>query len=230
MRQVKSMRDWIAQLSQLDINDIGGWPRPARAIALAAAFCVTFLAGHVLYLSGKQAAMNARIATESELKREYQRKAGPAAGLEALRARHQALETEFHALLSQLPKDAEVPGLLEDISRAALANGLTIEDIEIETERATGFYTELPIRIAVRGSYHDVGAFAGDVANLPRIVTLHDFEIAPEETSGRSGTPRCEEGIPGSGRCYDTALSMAILAKTYGYLSGHVAGESGTRS
>lgn len=224
------MPDWFAQLRQLDIDDIGRWPRTAKAVALAAAFCLTLLAGHVLYLSGKQAAMNARVASETELKREYQRKTGPAAGLEALQTRHRALETAFDDLLGQLPEDTEVPGLIEDISRAALENGLTIEGIEIEAERAAGFYTELPIRIAVRGGYHEVGAFAGDVANLPRIVTLHDFEIAPEEGSGASGTVHCEDDIPGSGPCYDTALRMAILAKTYGYLSRHAATEPRSRT
>ena len=218
------MRDWIAQLRQLDFNDIGAWPRTAKAVALAAAFCMTLLAGHILYLSGKQAVVNARMASESELKREYERKAAPAAGLEALRTRHQALETAFDALLDQLPKDTEVPGLIEDISRAALANGLTIEGIEIEAERAIGFYTELPIRIAVRGGYHEIGGFASDVANLPRIVTLHDFEIEPEEPSGASGNAHCDDDIPGAAHCDNPAgstLRLAILAKTYGYLSHH---------
>ena len=224
------MRDWLAQLRQLDINDLGVWPWPAKGIVLAAAFCVTLLAGHLLYLAGKQAALSTRIASESELKREYERKAGPAAGIEALRARHDALDTEFNALLSELPKDTEVPGLIEDISRAALANGLTIEVIDLEAERATGFYTELPIRIAVRGGYHAVGAFASDVANLPRIVTLHEFEIAPEVVSDASGAAHCEGVVPETGHCYDSALRMAILAKTYGYLSRHAAGQPRART
>ena len=224
------MRDRFAELRQLDVTDIGVWPWPAKAIALVAAFCVTLLAGQVLYLSGKQAAVNARMASESGLKREYERKAGPAAALEGQHARHRALETEFGALLDQLPKDTEVPGLIDDISRAAIENGLTIEGIEIEPERTAGFYTELPIRIAVRGGYHEVGAFASDVANLPRIVTLHDFELAPGERAGAPRTAHCEGGAPGSGHCYGAALRMAMLAKTYGYLSRHAAGEPGSRT
>ena len=227
------MRDWFTQLRQLDINDVGAWPRPAKAVALAAAFGGTLLAGHILYLSGKQEDLGARMASESALKREYERKAGSAAGLEALRARHRALEIAFDALLAELPKDAEVPGLIEDISRAALANGLTIEGMEIEAERAAGFYTELPIRIAVRGGYHEVGAFASDVANLPRIVTLHDFEIAPREPSGKSGTAPCEGDIPDLALCDNTersTLRMAILAKTYGYASRYAAGKPGSKT
>ena len=225
------MSDWFSQLRQLDINDIGAWPRPAKAVAFAAAFCFTLLAGHVVYLSGKYDAMNARIASETELKREYERKALPAAHLQALRTRHEDMATEFDAVLRQLPKDTEVPGLIEDISRAALANGLSIESIDLEAERTTGYYVELPIRIAVRGGYHAIGAFVGDVAALPRIVTLHDFEIAPEATHGESDAMTSAHcGGEAAANC-STAdgprLRMAILAKTYSYLLRRADGAPG---
>ena len=222
---VEHMRDRFDQLRQMDFNDIDGWPRPLRAAAIAAAFCVTLLAGHVVHVSSKHDALNARIGSETELKHEYERKALPAAGIEALRARHAHTAAEFEALLRQLPKDTEVPGLIEDISRAAIANGLTTESIDLEPERATGFYMELPISIAVRGSYHDIGAFVSDVAALPRIVTLHDFEIAPEAPSGQAVTAASSQC---DGDCYNTdvsALRMAILAKTYSYLARPAAGD-----
>lgn len=214
--------DWLAELRQLDMGDVGIWPRPAKAVALAAVFCCTLLAGQIFVLSGKQVAANTRIAWEADLKREYASKALPAGRLEAVRSRHEAMTVEFDALLRQLPKDTEVPGLIEDISRAALANALVIESIDLETERATGFYMELPIRIAVRGRYHDIGAFVGDVAVLSRIVTLHDFEIAPEDQSGQpdpmTAVP-CDGKHPRPAHCSQAdALRMAILAKTYSYL------------
>lgn len=223
------MRDWFDQLRQLDINDVYRWPRPLKAVALTAAFCVTLLAGHVVYLSGKHDALNARVGSESELKREYERKALPAAGVEALRTRHEDTAAEFQALLRQLPRDTEVPGLIEDISRAALANGLTTENIDLEPERATGYYMELPIRIAVRGSYHDIGAFVSDVAALPRIVTLHDFEIAPEAPSS---LPDATSVSLCNGDCSNVGsdLGMSILAKTYRYLSRPAAGDHEART
>ena len=219
------MRDWFAQLRELDLSDVGVWPRPAKVVALAAVFCSTLLAGHAFYLSGERVAVNARIASETELKSEYQRKALPAAGLEALRARHEDMAAEFDALLRQLPKDTEVPGLIEDISRAAITNGLTIESIDLEAERATGFYIELPIRIAVRGRYHDIGAFVSDVAALSRIVTLHDLEIAPEDVDqpdAMAAPSHCDSDSPRPANCSDadvSTLRMAILAKTYRYLA-----------
>ncbi len=229
------MRDWFAQLRELDISDVGVWPRPAKVVVLAAAFCGTLLAGHLFYLSGKQVAVSARIASETELKSEYERKALPAAGLEALRARLEGMAAEFDALLRQLPRDTEVPGLIEDISRAALTNGLTIESIDLEAERATGFYMELPIRIAVRGSYHDIGAFVSDVAALSRIVTLHDLEIAPEEVDQPDGmTPsHCDSDSPGPAHCSNgdvSTLRMAILAKTYRYLARPASGDRNAQS
>lgn len=224
------MRDWFDQLRQLDVNDVDRWPRPLKAAALVAAFCVTLLAGHILYLSGKHDALDTRMGSETELKREYERKALPAAGVEALRARHEDAAAEFEVLLRQLPRDTEVPGLIEDISRAALANGLTTESIDLEPERATGFYIELPIRIAVRGSYHDIGAFVSDVAALPRIVTLHDFEIAPEAPSSQPGTTAVSHCDSDCSNADVSALRMSILAKTYRYLSRPAADDREARS
>ena len=104
-------------------------------------------------------------------------------------------------LLRQLPSDTEVPGLLEDITRTALDNELTIESIDLAPEKRTEFYVELPIAIVASGSYHDLGAFISGMAGLPRIVTLHDFVI-------RAGADPSQP------------LSMNITAKTYRYKSG----------
>ena len=108
------------------------------------------------------------------------------------------MEATFGALLKQLPSDTEVPGLLEDITRTAIDNELVIESIDLQPERRTEFYVELPIDIVVEGDYHKIGAFVSGVANLSRIVTLHDFEVRPESSVNH--------------------LKMNILAKTYRYL------------
>ena len=108
------------------------------------------------------------------------------------------MQATFGALLRQLPSDTEVPGLLEDITRTALDHELTIESITLQPERRTEFYVELPIDIVVGGDYHKISSFVSGVANLSRIVTLHDFKIAPASSP--------------------TDLKMTILAKTYRYL------------
>ena len=109
------------------------------------------------------------------------------------------METSFGVLLRQLPSDTEVPGLLEDITRTGLGSGLEFEEIKLLQEVAQQFYIELPIQISVVGSYHDLATFVSGVASLPRIVTLHDFEIKPVASGD------------------NTKLRMKILAKTYRY-------------
>ena len=104
----------------------------------------------------------------------------------------------FGALVAQLPSETEVPGLLEDITDKGELNGLSIERIDLLDEQAQNFYVELPIAIQAVGSYHDIGAFISGMAGLPRIVTLHDFEIV-------------------TARDAPSTLEISIQAKTYRY-------------
>ena len=106
------------------------------------------------------------------------------------------LDETFGALLKQLPKDTEVPGLLEDITEVAYGSGLSMKSISLEPEKVSEFYVELPIRIDVAGDYHDFGSFVSGVASLPRIVTLHDYSIQQSDAA---------------------PLNMVIEAKTYRY-------------
>jgi type IV pilus assembly protein PilO len=106
------------------------------------------------------------------------------------------LDDTFGALLKQLPKDTEVPGLLEDITEVAYGSGLSMQAISLQPEQVSEFYVELPIKIDVSGDYHDFGSFVSGVAALPRIVTLHNYSIK-----------QAESGL----------LNMVIEAKTYRY-------------
>jgi type IV pilus assembly protein PilO len=108
------------------------------------------------------------------------------------------MEESFGALVSQLPTDTEVPGLLEDITNKGVESGLEIKSIQLQAEQAKEFYIELPISIEVTGTYHDFGTFVSGIAALPRIVTLHDFKMTADPKT------------PG-------VLSMSIAAKTYRY-------------
>jgi type IV pilus assembly protein PilO len=141
---------------------------------------------------------------EVTLLESFEQKAFRAHNLDQYRQQLVELEASFETLKSQLPKDTEVPGLLEDITHTGLGSGLEFETIALKDEIEKEFYAELPIDIQVSGDYHGFGAFVSGVAALPRIVTLHDFKIVPvKEEAGSRGM-----------------LDMSITAKTYRYAGG----------
>lgn len=195
--------DRFRELNEIDLNDLdlenmGAWPVAARAIVVAALFVLIVVLGYYYHIASISDRLNASERKELELRREFERKAFEAQNLDAYKLQLQEMRDGFGALVSQLPSDTEVPGLLEDISSKGELNGLTIEAIDLLDEVREEFYVELPIAIEATGSYHDLGAFISGMAGLPRIVTLHDFDI---ET-----------------RCDDSSnLKMKIMAKTYRY-------------
>lgn len=183
--------------SDLDVENIGSWPTPVKAIAWALVFVAILVLGYVYNISDLQDNLAASQQKELALKSEYESKAFQAANLEAYRKQMVEMEESFGALVSQLPSDTEVPGLLEDITNKGLESGLEITRIELGGETSQEFYIELPIEIEVEGTYHDLGSFVSGIAGLPRIVTLHDFEIDQQDQ--------------------DSVLVMKITAKTYRY-------------
>ena len=186
------------ELSELDLNNIGVWPAPVKFIFAVILFVVVLALGYHFHLKDLQASLDAQVMEEQTLKQQFSTKAFQAANLDAYKEQMAEMEESFGALLRQLPSDTEVPGLLEDITRTGLGSGLDFEQIKLLSEVTQQFYIELPIQIDVVGSYHDLATFVSGVASLPRIVTLHDFSIAPvAESSSR--------------------LKMGILAKTYRY-------------
>lgn len=185
-------------LGNLDVNNIGSWPGVVKAIVMVLLFGLVLGVGYYWHITDKQKDLDVVEAREVELRKEYEDKAAQAANLDALRIQKQEMEEAFGALLRQLPSDTEVPGLIEDITRTAIDNELTIQSIDLQPEVRTEFYIELPIKISVEGGYHKIGSFVSGVANLSRIVTLHNFEIKP--TRGPQ------------------LLNMEITAKTYRYL------------
>ena len=162
---------------------------------------VVVAGGYYYHIKDLQLTLGNVQAEEERLRQDYEKKAFQAANLEAYKAQMVEMEESFGALVSQLPSDTEVPGLLEDITNKGLMNGLEINSIALQPEQAREFYVELPIAITATGSYHDLGAFISGMAGLPRIVTLHDFSISAP--AGNSN-----------------ALNMSITAKTYRYKDG----------
>jgi type IV pilus assembly protein PilO len=198
-----AMHDTLKQLqsfdfADIDFNNVGSWPGPLKLIAMLLALALMLGGGYFFYLTDKQQVLERVQSKERELRSDFEAKSFQATNLEVYRQQKREMEETFGTLLRQLPSDTEVPGLLEDITRAALENELKIESITLQAERRSQFYVELPIDISVEGDYHRFGAFVSAVANLSRIVTLHDFNIAPQaRTDG---------------------LKMTIMAKTYRYL------------
>ncbi|NOX51170.1 MAG: type 4a pilus biogenesis protein PilO [Gammaproteobacteria bacterium] len=198
-----ALQDSLDQLksidfNNLDINNIGSWPGVVKMMLMVVSFCLVIGVGYYWHVLDKQDNLVVVEREEVDLRKEYENKAQKAANLDAYRQQKKEMEEAFGALLRQLPSDTEVPGLIDDITRTALDNELTIQSIDLQVERNTEFYVELPIEIVVEGDYHKIGAFVSSVANLSRIVTLHDFQIAPQRDT--------------------QMLRMQITAKTYRYL------------
>jgi type IV pilus assembly protein PilO len=196
--------EWFEGLRKIDINEldtsnIGSWP-PAIKVVVGVLLMVLVLSlGYSISTSELENQLDLKREEEATLKEQFATKAHMAANLELYTQQMKEMENSFGVLLRQLPSDTEVPGLLEDITRTGLGSGLEFEEIKLLPEMTQPFYIELPIQITVTGAYHDLATFVSGVAGLPRIVTLHDFDLAP---ANPDGGPK---------------LRMSILAKTYRY-------------
>jgi len=186
------------ELDQIDWEEPGTWPSLVKHAVLVIVAIITLMCGYFFLIKNQTMDLEVEQAKEKSLRIEFEQKAFEAANLEALRNQMVEMNKMFGALVSQLPSDTEVPGLLEDITAIGTSNGLELDSVELQEEIAREFYVELPIDIQVTGTYHDLGAFVSGIASLPRIVTLHDFEIAPIED---------RQGM----------MEMTIQARTYRY-------------
>lgn len=194
--QIKSINN--VDLSDLNLEAMASWPPLLKIILLSALFVVLLVAGFYLHIEDLNKRLKLAEREETTLRLDFEQKAFEAANLAAYKAQLAEMEVRFGALVAQLPSETEVPGLLEDITDKGELNGLNIERIDLLDEQAQNFYVELPIAIQAVGSYHDIGAFISGMAGLPRIVTLHDFEIV-------------------TARDAPSTLEISIQAKTYRY-------------
>jgi len=195
----RSLREF--DIASLDFDNVGSWPLPIKLAIWILLLAAVLVGGYYYHIQDLQAQLAQVEAREVQLKTDFEKKAFQAANLEAYRQQMVEMEESFGALVSQLPSDTEVPGLLEDITNKGLLNGLEISSIDLQKETAREFYVELPIAINAAGSYHDLGAFISGMAGLPRIVTLHDFTISAQGKDANH-------------------LKMNIIAKTYRYKEG----------
>lgn len=200
---MKKLKELLDQLRNLDPNDPGRWPFAVRIGSVVLLFVIAASAGYyfAVWKSQRPLLLEER-GKETELWNTLEAKARKAANLQAYKDQLAEMEKSFGAMLRQLPNKTEVPNLLVDISQTGLAAGLEEKLFQPQGENRKDFYAELPISIRLTGGYHEMGNFAAGIAALPRIVTLHDVEIAPASR---------EIGLAGD-------LVLNVTAKTYRYL------------
>lgn len=195
--------NFLEDLRNLDLNDIGRWPLFFRALFVGLFFCVA-TAGGFYYLVYKEQMPRLEKAEqeEVELKDSFEQKQKKAANFDGYKEQLAEIERSFGTMLRQLPGKTEIPNLLVDISQTGLAAGLQEELFQPVEENLKDFYAEKPIKIRLKGGYHEFGKFVSDIAALPRIVTLHDIAIA----DGTGSNSNSDE------------LVLNVTAKTYRYL------------
>jgi type IV pilus assembly protein PilO len=188
----------LDQFKNLNARDPGAWPPLPKLGLLVLLLAVILVAAYFLDWQSQLEELEAGKALEVKLKDDYKSKKTQAVNLDLLRAQLRDIETSFGALLKQLPNKSQMEALLVDINQAGLGRGLQFELFRpARSETLKDFYAELPITIKVTGNYHDMGAFASDIGQLPRIVTLNDIAL----NVGKDGN-----------------LTMDTTAKTFRYL------------
>jgi type IV pilus assembly protein PilO len=188
----------IDDLRGLDPKQPGNWPWPIKAGGFILLFVLIQVAAYFFLWQYQAEQIEKGRQDVVKQKETFLEKKKLAVNLEAYKQQRAEIEQSFGALLKQLPNKSEMDALLIDINQAGLGRGLAFELFKpAEKENITEFYAELPVNIKVTGNYHDLGAFASDVAKMPRIVLLTELKLDPPK---------------------DGVLSMEAVAKTYRYL------------
>lgn len=189
----------LEELRSLDPRRPGAWPAPAQAAACVLLALVIQVAAYFALWQGQAEALEQGKVELNRQKQAFLDKKRLAVNLEAYRQQREEIEQAFGALLKQLPNRKEMESLLVDINQAGIGRGLTFELFKPSpSENVTEFYAELPVSLKVTGGYHDLGAFASDLARTPRIVLLTELKI---DSTAKDGP-----------------LTMEAVAKTYRYL------------
>ncbi|MDR3392138.1 MAG: type 4a pilus biogenesis protein PilO [Sulfuriferula sp.] len=189
-------------LNNLDLKDLANAPMSIKTVVLAVTLVLIVFAGYWFVWSGQLDSVNTAQQEEMSLRDSFMAKKRQAVNLDIYKQQLNDIDHSFGALLKQLPNKSQMDALLSDINQAGLGRGLQFELFKPGTETPKDFYAELPISIRVTGAYHDFGAFASDISQLSRIVTLHDLDIGPAKVDK-----------DGNGDLY-----MNATIKTYRYL------------
>jgi len=191
----------IEELKNLDVNDVGRWPLVFRAAVIMIAFVAVLAVGiWFTIIKDKRPQLLRAQEDEQTLRVTFENKQRKAANYDAYKAQLAQIEQSFGTMLRQLPGETEIPSLIVDVSQTGLASGLQEKLFQPQPEIPKDFYAEKPIKIRLSGGYHEIANFVSGVAALPRIVTLHNINITPENQDS-----------------FDR-LSIEVTAKTYRYL------------
>jgi type IV pilus assembly protein PilO len=191
----------LEELKRLDVNDVGRWPLVFRAAAIGIVFVLVLGLGVYLKIIKEKAPELEKAEQEEQtLRVAFENKQKKAANYDAYKAQLAEMEESFGTMLRQLPGETEIPSLIVDISQTGLAAGLQEKLFQPQAEVPKDFYAEKPILIRLSGGYHEIANFVSGVAALPRIVTLHNLKITPDNPDS-----------------YDE-LSIEVTAKIYRYL------------
>lgn len=165
-------------------NDPGAWPLIPKVTVLVGLFAALLLAGWWFVWNDQFAELETKQREEETLKQQYLDKKRQAVNLDLYTQQLAEIDRSFGALLKQLPDKSEIEALLIEVNQAGLGRGLQFELFKPGQEQMKDFYAELPISVKINGGYHDFGAFAADIAKLPRIVTLNNIAITPVKDGG----------------------------------------------
>ena len=171
------LSEFTEQFNGLELDNIGQWPKAAKILLSIFLVVVVLGLGYALMISDQIQQLERVTAEETTLKQQYQAKYHISANLELFEQQMIEAETMFANQLKSLPESHETPGLLDDITFVGTTTGLNFVKLNWQPEIEQEIYIELPIDIEVLGSYHEFGQFVSRIAGLPRIVTLHDFDI-----------------------------------------------------
>lgn len=186
----------FSELKNINLANIGTSPLWVKVLMIGVACLAILFAGYYLHHKDQLEDLKRVQAKELELRTTFENKAEKASNLELYKVQLEEMRRTFGTLLRQLPSKTEIPALIVDISQTGLANGLEIELFKPQGESKKEFYAEKAIALRVKGDYHQFGAFASDIAALPRIVTLHNISLTPS----------------------DNKMTMTAEVKTYRYL------------
>jgi type IV pilus assembly protein PilO len=198
MADLKNIGQTVAaQFRGLNGQHPGQWPLIPRSLCAVGAMVAVIAVGWFLYLSSQVEELERGEQAEVTLRTEYKTKLNQAVNLQALRKQKEQVSEYVSTLEKQLPSKAEMDALLSDINQAGLGRSLQFDLFKPGQSLVKDYYAELPIDLRVSGVYHDIGAFTSDIANLPRIVTLNNLNLATNK---------------------DGSLTLEAVAKTFRYL------------
>lgn len=196
-------QEFVNSFNSLDPQNMGNWPTPVKLTIYIFVLLVTFALAYFALIKPMLDEIGGARAQEESLLNQYKEKESKLRNLKLYQVQVEEMEHTFGELLQQLPKETEIPGLVEDINFTGVSSGLRFNTIKVQPEIKQEFFIELPMSIESQGDYHAFGSFVSGLAALPRIVTLHNFvmEILPPEKN--------KSEIP--------VLKFTVDAKTYRY-------------